>query len=159
MLHATLRSPGMVRRSIVPPGMVRATGAGRVTRAMNGGVQSTVGTMVRMMICRMVARAVRTVNMGRIMPGTTVPGRRSPGRHKASSRQCPESKDSSPVGVISIHRTTVAIAVNRETIGIITCGSPGGHITIRADRHRTRPTDGDPTVRSHRHKTRTEKQR
>lgn len=125
-------------------------------RGMRRAMVTTAGTTAGMMTVRVVARAMRAVNVVRIVPVTAIPGGRTPGRHDTGGCQCPEREHSGAVGIITIHRASVIITVNGETGSIIAGICPGGHITMRIHGDTAAATHGHTSVRSYCHKARAE---
>ena len=143
-----LRLPCMVKMACGFSGMSGCTMMERMTRTM----MSAGGAATGVMTMRVVARAVRAVNMARIAPVTAVPRRRPPGRHDTGRRQCTKGEHRRPVGIIPIHGTSVIITVNRETRRIIAGIRPGSHMTMGIHCNTTAAAHGYLSVRSHRHK-------
>ena len=105
------------------------------TMVVNGRMHTTGRAVMRVVVCRMVVRVVRVVNVRRVVPVTSVPGSRAPGRHDAGRRQRRKCEDSHAVGIIAIHRAAVAVTVNREAVHIIAGIGPYRIAAIGTNRH------------------------
>ena len=138
-IHRVIRARLSFRRramsSVVHMRLCMAVGNRLRTMVVNGRMHTTGRAVMRVVVCRMVVRMVRVVNVRRVVPVTSVPGSRAPGRHKAGRRQRRKGEDSHAVGIIAIHRAAVAVAVNREAVHIIAGISPDRIAAIGTDGH------------------------
>ena len=121
--------------SVVHMRLCMAVGNRLRTMVVNGRMHTTGRAVMRVVVCRMVVRMVRVVNVRRVVPVTSVPGSRAPGRHDAGRRQRRKGEDSHAVGIIAIHRAAVAVAVNREAVHIIAGIGPYRIAAIGTNRH------------------------
>ena len=137
--NGVLRTRMDVRRramsSVVHMRLCMAVGNRLRTMVVNGRMHTTGRAVMRVVVCRMVVRMVRVVNVRRVVPVTSVPGSRAPGRHDAGRRQRRKGEDSHAVSIIAIHRAAVAVTVNREAVHIIAGIGPNRIAAIGTDGH------------------------
>jgi len=107
----------------------------RVRVAVNGRIQSTVGTHVRHVTGGAVRRSGYAVDAGRVVPRATVPRSRPPLRHKAEGSQCGKTEHSRTCCRIAVHRLPVGIAEDRETIRIVAGARPSYRRIVPGSRH------------------------
>lgn len=148
-------STGFERLVMRFPGMMNRAGRtmmGSMMRAMRRSMVAAGGATTGMVAVRVMARAMRAVNVARIMPVPAVPRGRSPGRHDAGGRQCTESEHGGSVAIITIHRPPVVVTVDGETRCIIAGIRPGRHMTMRIHSNTAAASHRHLTVRPHRYK-------
>ena len=152
----TISMPAGFERLVMRlPGMMNRAGRAMMRSmmwAMRRPMVTTAGATAGMVAVRMVARAMRAVNVARIMPVPAVPRGRSPGRHDAGGRQCPKREHGGSVAIVPIHRATIIIAVYGETGSIIAGIRPGRHMTMRIHSNTAASSHRHLTVRPHRYK-------
>lgn len=102
-----------------PPGMMPTMGRTNPRMMSTTMVPAMRRSHTGMMPGGVVMRHRHPVHMGRVMPVAAIPGRRAPVRHQARSCDSGYGKDSHTRGCVTIHRSAIGIAVNRETVHII----------------------------------------